>query len=263
MQLLGIYLYKQTPRAVRKVLKPDWYPFGDYRKPATGKPVRFSDSYMQTAAYQVYQRERLPEITVNCIVGMNGAGKSTLLDILYMTINNMAVRLLGKKAQMTGRNLSYARGLYADFFFICENKQYRITCRDIQTKLYILDTKTGTFRLYSISNHSDANSVLSKLFYTISTNYSLYAFNQSEYFLEEDELLQPDEKHIDEINGEWISGLFHKNDGYCMAVQEDKKPERERVSMKEKLPEKKAEAEKKLAEEKKLNRKTEKKDKTK
>ena len=31
------------------------------------------------------------------------------------------------------------------------------------------------------------------------------------------------------------------------AVQEDKKPERERVSMKEKLPEKKAEAEKKAA----------------
>ena len=219
MQLLGIYLYKQTPKAVRKVLVPDWYPFGDYKRPGKGRPVRIKQNWKETAAFKVYQREGLPEITVNCIVGMNGAGKSTLLDLLYMSINNMAVRLLGKKAKLqSGRSLSYARGLYADFFFLCEENQYRISCRDIQTKLYILNEETKSFRILSIRNNDDAKSILSKLFYTISTNYSLYAFNQSEYVAEEDEPADPEEALVVGIDGEWLSGLFHKNDGYFTPI---------------------------------------------
>lgn len=219
MQLLGINIYKETPKAVRKVLTPDWYPFGDYKKPGKGRPVRVKTGWRQTAAYQVYQREGLPEITVNCVVGMNGAGKSTLLDILYMSINNMAVRLLGKKARMqTGRSLSYARGLYADFFFLCEGKQYRISCRDIQCGLYVLDEEANTFRLLSIRNHKNAKSVLTNLFYTISTNYSLYAFNQSEYMAEDDEAADSEEAVVEGVNGEWLSGLFHKNDGYFTPI---------------------------------------------
>lgn len=176
-------------------------------------------NWKDTAAYKLYQREGLPEITVNCIVGMNGAGKSTLLDILYMSINNVAVRLLGKKAKLqAGRSLSYARGLYADFFFLCEDNQYRISCRDIKTSLYILDEGAKAFRLLSIRNHANAKSVLTNLFYTISTNYSLYAFNQSEYIADDDELIAPEEAVVNGINGEWLSGLFHKNDGYFTPI---------------------------------------------
>ena len=176
-------------------------------------------NWKDTAAYKLYQREGLPEITVNCIVGMNGAGKSTLLDILYMSINNMAVRLLGKKAKLkTGRSLTYARGLYADFFFLCEDKQYRISCRDIQTCLYILDEEAKAFRLVSIRNHINAKSILTNLFYTISTNYSLYAFNQSEYIADDDEPRDPEEVVVKGVNGEWLSGLFHKNDGYFTPI---------------------------------------------
>lgn len=211
MQLLGIYLYEETPKAVRKTLQPDWYPFGNYRKPAKSKPVDVGD-YKNTVAYQIYQKAGLPEISVNCIVGMNGAGKSTLLDILYRMINNVAVRLLGPKASVKrGRHLTYARGVYADFYFLCENNQYRVSCRDNQTSLYKKDNKTGFFQIDSIRNHEDAKSVLSNLFYTISTNYSLYAFNQSEYMAEEDEGIVENDASI---NGEWLSGLFHKNDGF-------------------------------------------------
>ena len=218
MQLLGLYIYKKTPKVVRKVLEPGWYPFGDYKKPGVGRPVR-ARLARQTAAFLVYQREGLPEITVNCIVGMNGAGKSTLLDIFYMTINNMAVRLLGKKAKMhTGRSLSYARGLYADFFFLCEDTQYRISCRDNFTSLYKYDIEAKAFRIESIRNHANKKSVLSQFFYTISTNYSLYAFNQSEYVVEDDEPSVSEETTIEGISGEWISGLFHKNDGYYTPI---------------------------------------------
>ncbi len=219
MQLLGIYIYDKTPKAVRKVLEAGWYPFGDYRKPGKGRPVRINANWMQTAAYQVYQREGLPEISVNCVVGMNGAGKSTLLDILYMSINNLAVRLLGKRAKMrTGRSLTYARGLYTDFFFMCEKIQYRISCRDLQTSLYVYDKPSDGFRIESIRNHEDEKSVLGKLFYTISTNYSLYAFNQGEYTPEDDEPFIPEVVNIEGINGDWLSGLFHKNDGYYTPI---------------------------------------------
>ena len=182
MQLLGIYIYEKTPKLIRKALAADWYPFGDYRKPAKGKPVRVPDDVSNTVAYQIYQRIGLPEITVNCIVGMNGAGKSTLLDIMYRMINNLAVRILGPKAAtQRGRNLTYARGVYADFYFICENVQYRIICRDSLTSLYKKDSEKNQFHFVKISSHNNAKSILANLFYTISTNYSIYAFNQNEY----------------------------------------------------------------------------------
>ena len=219
MQLLGLYIYDKTSKVVRKVLEPGWYPFGNYKEPEVGRSVLINSDWKKSAAYAVYQREGLPEITVNCIVGMNGAGKSTLLDILYMIINNMAVRLLGKKAKIhAGRNLTYARGLYADFFFLCEDNQYRISCRGNQTTLYVFDQEVDSFQLKSIRDHNDAKNVLSHLFYTISTNYSLYAFNQSEYLAEDDESVNLNEVTTEGINGDWLSGLFHKNDGYFTPI---------------------------------------------
>ena len=210
MQLLGIYIYEKTPKLIRKALAADWYPFGDFRKPAKGKPVRVPDDVRNSVAYQIYQHDLLPEITVNCIVGMNGAGKSTLLDIMYRMINNLAVRILGPKAAtQRGRNLTYARGVYADFYFICENVQYRIICRDSLTSLYKKDSEKNQFHFVKISSHNNAKSILSNLFYTISTNYSIYAFNQNEYVADNEK-----EEGLAAINGNWLSGLFHKNDGY-------------------------------------------------
>lgn len=211
MQLLGIYLYEETPMAARKALEPGWYPFGNYKKPAKSKPVIVAENYFKSVAYRIYQRDALPQISVNCIIGMNGAGKSTLLDILYRMINNMAVRLLGPMASMQrGRNLTYARGVYADLYFICEDLQYRISCRDNRTSLYEKNSQAKVFHNIYIRGNKDAKRILTNMFYTISTNYSLYAFNQNEYIVDEGET----EVNTEGINGDWLSGLFHKNDGY-------------------------------------------------
>ena len=61
MQLLGINLYEETPKAVRKALEPDWYPFGDYKKPAKGKPVKISGNHLEGVAYRIYQHALLPD----------------------------------------------------------------------------------------------------------------------------------------------------------------------------------------------------------
>ena len=211
MQLLGINLYEETPMAVRKALEPGWYPFGNYKKPAKSKPVIIAENYFKSVAYRIYQRDALPQISVNCIIGMNGAGKSTLLDIFYRMINNMAVRLLGPLASMQrGRKLTYARGVYADLYFICEDIQYRISCRDNRTSLYEKNSQAKVFHNIYIRGNKDAKRILTNMFYTISTNYSLYAFNQNEYIVDEGET----EVNTEGINGDWLSGLFHKNDGY-------------------------------------------------
>ena len=114
MQLLGLYIIEKK-RTITKVLEKGWYPFGDYKRPANGKAVKTRNSTNGDVMHSVYQDELLPEITVNCIVGKNGAGKSTLLDIIYRMINNLSVRMLGKKGmQSTGRHLTYAKGVKAD-----------------------------------------------------------------------------------------------------------------------------------------------------
>lgn len=46
--------------------------------------------------------------------------------------------------------------------------------------------------------------ILSRLFYTIGVNYSLYAFDGASY----------QSKQYEHINGGWLHGVFHKNDGY-------------------------------------------------
>lgn len=54
MQLLGIYLYEKIPKAVRKTLQPDWYPFGDYKKPVKGTPVKIEGNTYEAVAYRIY-----------------------------------------------------------------------------------------------------------------------------------------------------------------------------------------------------------------
>ena len=212
MQLLGIYIRKEQ-KGITKILQEDWYPFGNYKKPAQRKVVKVTDTEQRNVAKKIYQREGLPEISVNTIVGMNGAGKSTLLDIYYRIINNFAFRMLGTKGvKSTGRELQYARGVHADLFFICEGNQYKIACRDLQTTLY-KNEEGDSFTLVTIKDSDDPKAILRNFFYTISTNYSIYAFNEKEYV--------PDGivANIDSgINGDWLNGLFHKNDGYFTPI---------------------------------------------
>lgn len=211
MQLLGLYIMREQ-QAITKILSKGWYPFGDYHKPALGKIVKVTNTGSDEFAHRIYQREGLPEMTVNCIVGRNGAGKSTLLDIFYRMVNNFAYRMLGeKKSKSEGRDLTYARGVYADLFFICEGIQYKLSCRDLQTTIY--ENKEGdTFKLVSVKDADDPKPILRNFFYTISTNYSIYAFNEPDYI--------PDDQldRVSGINGEWLSGLFHKNDGYFTPI---------------------------------------------
>ena len=212
MQLLGLYL-NDMPKAVSKVLHKGWYPFGAYKRPLASKLVIMDD--VMRNAHRVYQQEGLPQISVNCIIGMNGAGKSSLLDIIYRIINNFSVRMLGnRKLETKGRELSYAHGVDADLYYICEGKQYRISCRKTRLYWFVQNENRKSFKHVSIKNANDPKPLLRDFFYTISTNYSLYAFNKEEYI--PDNLVEKIGDNA--INGEWLDGLFHKNDGYFTPI---------------------------------------------
>lgn len=212
MQLLGLYL-NDMPKVVSKVLHKGWYPFGAYKRPLASKLVVVDD--VMRNAHRVYQQEGLPQISVNCIIGMNGAGKSSLLDIIYRIINNFSVRMLGnRKLETKGRELSYAHGVDADLYYISEGKQYRISCRKNRLYWFVQNEDGNSFEHVSIKNANDPKPLLRDFFYTISTNYSLYAFNKEEYI--PDNLVEKIGDNA--INGEWLDGLFHKNDGYFTPI---------------------------------------------
>ena len=210
MQLLGINIFREQP-LVCKLLKPGWYPFGDYPAPQKGTGVVVPKGRSQRNS--IYQYEGLPTITVNCIVGKNGAGKSTLLDMMYRIINNFTCVVLGKERidNQHGRKLIFARGVYAELLFEIEEKQYCIQCADTSVRLYKADG-WGVLNEVLIDAANDPKVILTDFFYTISTNYSIYSFNEKDYEVDKASFIETG------ISGSWIKGLFHKNDGYLTPI---------------------------------------------
>ena len=99
--------------------------------------------------------------------------------------------------------MEYANGVNADLYCECDNYINVIRCREEETKYYRYRNGSKHFPLME-ERLDKANKVLGQLFYTIGINYSLYAFNKEDYNDENDE----------KVNGNWLDGVFHKNDGY-------------------------------------------------
>lgn len=219
MRIIGIKIEKGAS-VVIKNLKPGWYPFGHYTEPNDNNPFRLPDWEKEISQiYQVYPK--LPVISVSCIVGKNGAGKTTMIDVMLRLINNFAYYLLDGKADDTdeyrterGRKLSYARGLYAKLFFELDGNWGIIDCQDKELfykMRFVGNKKDINYDRYSLSKIKKKGDLLKNFFYTIECNYSQYGFRPSDYEPLEEEKDKPINRGV---NGEWIEGLFHKNDGY-------------------------------------------------
>lgn len=218
MRIIGIDIRKGSTAVIHN-LKKGWYPFGQYEKPSLNrqyakqgweKPIE--------GLYQIYKR--MPEVTVCAIVGNNGSGKSTIIDILFRLINNLAYVWLDGRAEIrkdaerlqTGRQLSYAHGLWASLYFETNGNLGCIECNGDTLDLYYQDNKKGEVQHLDheqlMKGSMGPKNFLRQFFYTISCNYSQYAFRRADYL----PLTNfPEDKNVD---GEWLSGLYHKNDGY-------------------------------------------------
>jgi len=213
-RIIGVMLHETQWRIVNKNLKAGWYPFGNYSEPKEDEPYTLPiRSEIVERLYDLYDKN--PHIEISCLVGMNGAGKSTLLDILYRLINNYSVTVLGGKMDNKhGRHLRYADGLNADLYYELGGKLYKVKCRGNETYLYEQD-KQGLFT-NKLSSKGDLAG-FDHFFYTISNNYSLYSLNEKEYKEKTTVVVDGVEKEV-RINGNWVEGLFHKNDGYLSPI---------------------------------------------
>ncbi|WP_310554831.1 hypothetical protein [Flavobacterium sp.] len=139
------------------------------------------------------------KISISAISGKNGSGKSTLIELLFLAINNFSVKF-NKKNQKA--DLTYVNDIKVEFYFKTYSRQKN---EDVSKyyKIKVYDNEVTIHRYKKSKNEYVLNSVpiyeykykLQDFFYTVTINHSHYAYNTEDL-------------------GDWLNGLFHKNDAY-------------------------------------------------
>lgn len=181
------------------------------------------------------------KVSIGAIVGKNGSGKSTLVDLTIRKMNNVAAAILGEMPRFAAaEHLHFIDYLFGELIYLRDGKVVRLEMRNRKINLYEYDLdrddENGLWfrencchKTILNGEESDKQNVLpdskkmsllqDHFFYSVICNYSFYAYNYRDYVYE-----QTDDKRIEAItNGKgvernedkfWISGVFHKNDGY-------------------------------------------------
>lgn len=174
--------------------------------------IELRDEYVKLLPKDFFSlgTKRTLQINVSAIVGMNGDGKSTLVELVMRLINNCA-----KHYRLTDRdNLLRIEGVKAELYYQIDDIVYciRETKKDRYTSLLkYADMSNSTARQWNkIMIPVKGVNRRNELFYTIVSNYSLYAYNTKDFRAEWDNQVQSKE----ESKKCWLYYLFHKNDGY-------------------------------------------------
>lgn len=181
------------------------------------------------------------KVSIGAIVGKNGSGKSTLVEMTIRMMNNVAAAIIGEMPRFAAaEHLHFIDYLFGELIYLREDKVIRLEMRNRKINLYEYnldrDEENGLWFRENCCHETILNgkeddkytalTISTKIlilqdcfFYSVICNYSFYAYNYRDYVYE-----QTDDKRIEAItNGEgverneekfWISGVFHKNDGY-------------------------------------------------
>lgn len=154
------------------------------------------------------------KINIHAIVGKNGSGKSSILELLMLMIYNLGIKT--KILQPTYRrkgestiNPEYKSYLNASLFYQQNKEIFELSFKIDSNEINIEDVNiiklikyvSSSKNLYQkcineekVINYGD-HKILNDFFYGIALNYSVYGLDNN-------------------ILGNWIQQLFHKNDGY-------------------------------------------------
>lgn len=139
------------------------------------------------------------KVSISAVSGKNGSGKSTLLELLFLAINNFSVKFNKKNKKA---DLTFVDGIRVEFYFRTysnskdrENvKYYKIRVYDNEVTIQQYKKSNNAYIINKTSISEDKYK-LQDFFYTVTINHSHYAYNTDDL-------------------GDWLNGLFHKNDAY-------------------------------------------------
>lgn len=223
------------------------------RKLSANKPYFFSEGYeitnniltikeenkISSNIYNLFikdEKEQQPSISINAIVGENGSGKSTIVEYVIRLINNLSAAIFGEKfSNPAAEHLHYIEGMDGELWYLVDNKAVRLVVNGRKVNLfsYTKDTQEEKFcnETLLLSNEKTDSLIPMKplsldklkefipsLFYTLVSNYSIYAYNSVDY-LDENNSIELEKKIRGKVTNakyecNWLSGIFHKNDGY-------------------------------------------------
>ena len=193
-----------------------------------------------------------PSVHFSAIVGENGSGKSTVVEFLMRIINNFAAATLGENSpnQRTNEHLHFIDGVKGSLYYRKDSEiwEIRVKNRNVQLIDYTCDKEDNGWFFFSFNGLSaywdnewpdtpvknndpfekwgnksfQIKDIYQAIFYTYISNYSIYAYNTSDYKSESNSdvyerkcrRLGSVNKRFDNDERNWLRGLFHKNDGY-------------------------------------------------
>ena len=223
------------------------------RKLTANKPYFFSEGYeitnnvltikeenkISSNIYNLFLKDKegqQPSISINAIVGENGSGKSTIVEYIIRLINNLSAAIFGERfSNPAAEHLHYIEGMDGELWYLVDNKAVRLVVNDKKVNLFsytknkkgkrfcnetllLSNEKTDSLIPMKPLSLDKLKEFIPSLFYTLVSNYSIYAYNYIDY-LDENNSIKLEKKIRGKVTNakyecNWLSGIFHKNDGY-------------------------------------------------
>jgi len=205
-KILAIQPLDNCDPKVLKNLTPNkvYYFCNDYK--IEGEKISKTDQGISDRFFQSdlsKNRDNKISVNISAIVGKNGSGKSAVVDLLLRMINTFTK---SHRIDQT-HGLEDNETVVANLYFYEKQKSTRVYrmnvgVESIPTIEEFKDHKWQklSVRQLSVKGETDENFTFRHFFYSIYINYSHYAYNSTE------------------LNTDWLTPLFHKQDGYQIPV---------------------------------------------